>query len=115
MRKDLTRFLPVLLAIVALAFLAGCQDNQASEKQMRLVAVENEQLKAQLSQCNSQLAGKDADALRFQDEIKELNEQLGSKLEETMSSFLVTLSEENERLQKENNELKAIIDQLPTN
>ena len=111
MRKDLSRFIPVLFVIFAIALLAGCQDT-ASEKQMRLVAVENEQLKTQLSECNLQLTQKDGEILKVQEDNKEISEQLGSKLEESMSDVMVMLSEENERLQKENLDLKAKIEEL---
>jgi len=125
--------LPTVLAVVFFCSLfAGCDKNNTpattnSEKMSRLIAVENAQLikklKDQQESCQKQLA--DQKTLNDR-QIKRLNyaldkstkenqalHELSDKgMEEYMSNIVGPLADDNTRLKKENEALKAQIEEL---
>ncbi|MHC4266608.1 MAG: hypothetical protein ACYSUK_11875 [Planctomycetota bacterium] len=126
--------LKMLLILVWLFILvAGCEEQQANvevpgEKQARLVAIENTQLKEQIQQFNQKLANQKRSyekqirglkavinqAKETNNELRELLKEDANwqQMEEFMSTLAATIGEKNDRLTLENRSLKDEIEEL---
>ncbi len=112
------------VGIVAIIIINGCEEQQTSGGKMaRIIAAENIQLKKQLQQYKSEIEKlkKQYDIeLKTQEELlakcrqekKSLEEQLAGKYEDQINDFFKNVAEESGRLDEENKQLKAQVEEL---
>jgi len=114
----------LVVSVVAIMLFAGCEEQYLSDtKKVRLIAVENRQLKKQLEQCRKKIEKQekryDTDTekqKKLLDEClagkKGLRERLQKKTREQLDSVLGVVIEENTKLRNENQKLRAQIEKL---
>ncbi|AQT69399.1 hypothetical protein STSP2_02588 [Anaerohalosphaera lusitana] len=107
--KKTSIFFPLIIIGICLS-LTGCQDQtqSISERQARLVASQNMQLKAQLEQ-------KDAEIANLQEELEDCRGQI-AKMEEASAAaagnMMEMIKSSTESLTKQNIELRAKVKEL---
>ena len=99
--------------------LSGTQsDKTTNNKQSRLIAIENAQLKAQIEELKKLHSGEIEKQKKLLDnclqEKKALEDVSTKGIDEYMKDFLGPLTEENAKLLEENKALKAQIEKLKT-
>ncbi len=125
MRSRIPRSFVAVLALGAgLTFLAGCQQPEApNEKQARLFAAENRDLQQKLAAQQTEiqvlrqkhaqeLRQRDDDIARCKARIEALQKDLEKGIAERVGGVTTTLMNENARLRKEVEDLKAQIEKL---
>jgi hypothetical protein len=120
--KDRTRGIPMV--VVAVLFCAGCQQPEApKEKQARLFAAQNRDLQQQLAAREAEvqaLQRKHALELRQRDQelahckvrIEALQKDLEKGIDERVNSVTKSVIDENAKLRREIEQLKAQLEQL---
>jgi len=117
-----TRALGIIAVVAALC--SGCQQPEATnEKQARLAAAENIELREQLTarqaetetlrqKYTQELLRRDEELVKCKARIAELQKDLDEGIAERVKAVTETVINENARLREENDSLKAEIDRL---
>ena len=115
MTNSLKQSLTLILTLLLLGILAtGCEEtNTSNTKQFRLIAAENRTLKEQLQLKQDQLEQQEKNTEKCQQEKQALKEKPQKEAQQLGLSTLKNLQEIS-RLQQENKELKARVNQLET-
>jgi len=115
------------VSVAAITLFAGCEEQYLSDtKKVRLIAVENRQLKKQLEQCRKKVEKQekryDTDMEKQKKlldkclaEKKGLRERLQKKTRDQLDSVLGVVLEQNTKLRDENQKLRARIEKLEKN
>ena len=136
MRKDYEMrngILGIVTAVVITGFLAGCQQQQQAtgeapkeapnERQARLLAVQSADLQKQLAAREADLTAlqqkyaqdiqqRDEELAKCKAQIEALQKDVDKGIAERVSGVTATLMEENGKLRKEIEQLKAQVDEL---
>jgi hypothetical protein len=108
--------------VVALTFFAGCEEEQklpdtkSGDKRSRLIAMENLELKKQLEAQKRRHAREMENQKMLLEqclqEKKSFEQLAGENVQDVMDTLLKSVSEENQRLRREVESLKAEIERL---
>ena len=116
--KRLAREAFVLMAgVVLLMLIAGCEEQSKPQTQSpirkdRLVTAENIQLKKDLKQRDEEIEQLEALLDKHKEENRALREDSEKNTQALLGEIMKTFAEESERLRKENEELRAQIQEL---
>jgi len=117
------RVVVAVTSFIVAAALAGCQQPTPSEKQARLLAAENIDLKHRLAEQQKQIAAlrqkhseevtkRDQEAARCQARIEALQKDLQKGIAERVGDVTTKVMDENAQLRKEVEGLRAEIEKL---
>ena len=117
------RVIVAVTSFIVAAALAGCQQPTPSEKQTRLLAAENIDLKARLADQHKQIAAlqqkhseellkRDQEAARCQTRLEAMQKDLQKGIAERVGDVTTKVMNENAQLRKENERLRAELKKL---
>ncbi len=99
--------------IFVILLIAGCEEQSVpSSRVSKLVAAENIELKEEINQRDAVIERQKKQLEKCQQERETLAKQLQANTEELMGHLFENFGKDNQRLRKENTELKAQIEKL---
>jgi len=118
MNKFTRRFLIWTLALLFVAVLIGCQEEEQeqeqsmSPKKTKHVAAENIQLKKDMASKDAEIENQKKLLADCEKEKEELNKRLNTKSEGLMEVIMAGMDKESQTLKVENKQLKKQIEEL---
>ena len=107
----------VLVFCIAIGLAAGCEEQEmTSTKKCRLIAAENMELKKDLELRNKEIEGlkkrQEGQLADCRKEAKDWKEKAGKNVEEKVNTMMGIVMEQTAQLHKENETLKAQVEEL---
>ena len=124
MKKAVKKGFIVAVSIIVIVFIAGCEEQQLSgEKKSRLIAAENMELKRELQRRSKEIEGlkelydreiekQEKLLAKCQEEKETWKEKSRQNVRNQVNDVADALMEQNAKLRRENEKLKAQIEQL---